>query len=324
VNPTGNGQHAFGTHNYNAGWLSSCNFTDTSLSCGTNCFKCMGHLVMNYSAQLPTEWGYTPGYYHAATSSGNSGWNSGGVGPLTGQAAVSGAVNSCLTPYCIQISITWQGIQATYTPPSTFWTAPEVSNWGCPALTITRQSPIVIDRSGRNFTEAFTSADDGVTFKWGAYKREVKTAWTNPHNPDIGFLVYDRNHNGVIDDSSELFGNYTRQPPYHIEDGPADPNGFLALSVFDKPDKGGNGDGVIDSKDAIWSELRVWVDTSHTGDSRQGKLYTMEEFGVNAISLRYVPSKRTDQYGNEMRYQGVIEAKPGSRIPYIYDVYFVQ
>ena len=28
--------------------------------------------------------------------------------------------------------------------------------------------------------------------------------------------------------------------------------------------------------------------------------------------------------GNEMRYQGVIEAKPGSRIPYIYDVYFVQ
>lgn len=80
-------------------------------------------------------------------------------------------------------------------------------------------------------------------------------------------------------------------------------NGFLALAVYDLPASGGNGDGVIDSQDAIFPKLKVWVDLNHNGVSDPGELISLSDLGITSISLKYEASSWTDIYGNKFRYR---------------------
>lgn len=127
-----------------------------------------------------------------------------------------------------------------------------------------------------------------------------RVAWTRAGARDA-LLALDRNGNGRIDDSSELFGNFTAQPATNKKGGA---NGFLALREFDKSSNGGNGDGQITEADTVYTNLRLWVDGNHDGISQPIELKTLDELGVRAISLHYVLGKRTDEFGNQMHFRG--------------------
>jgi len=145
----------------------------------------------------------------------------------------------------------------------------------------------------------------------------VRSAWTAAGS-NIGWLALDRNNNGQIEDGAELFGNSTPQPSPR----PHAPTGFRALAVYDQPANGGNGDGIIDQKDTIFSSLRVWVDKNHNGITDPGELLTMQQAGIKSISLHPNDSHWTDAYGNQFRYRSKITFTSGKNKDdrYVYDV----
>ena len=162
-----------------------------------------------------------------------------------------------------------------------------------------------------------TSVEDGVRFSFDG-QHPVQTAWT-AKGSDNAFLCLP-DSNGKCDDGTDLFGDFTPQPPSDH------PNGFAALAVYDQPANGGNGDGVIDARDAVFSSLRLWVDANHDGISQPSEIHTLASLGVNSISLKYHEDARTDQYGNVFRYRSSVnpDDPDASRVDRTaYDVFFV-
>jgi len=182
-------------------------------------------------------------------------------------------------------------------------------------------SPIIVDTEGEGFH--LTSAAEGVKFDIAGNGHPVQIAWTA-----IGFrnaFLALPGADGLIHNGKELFGNFTAQDPSKHR------NGFLALAEFDEADQGGNGDGVIDEHDAIFSKLRLWIDENHDGICQPDELHTLSELGVFAVALNYQTSFKRDQYGNQFRYKARVN--PGARRDkrdeasdvgrWTYDVFFV-
>lgn len=149
--------------------------------------------------------------------------------------------------------------------------------------TPTLGSPLVLDLDGDGVETV--GLDSDIHFDHGGDSFKELTGFAGA---DDGLLALDRNGDGVINNGHELFGNSTI-----MSNGQTANNGFQALSDFDS-----NADGRIDENDDVFTSLRVFKDSNLNGLSDPGELLTLEQAGIQYLSLSYVNSSYTDSFGN--------------------------
>ncbi|HEX2253000.1 MAG TPA: hypothetical protein VHQ65_07020 [Thermoanaerobaculia bacterium] len=164
-------------------------------------------------------------------------------------------------------------------------------------------TPIVVALDG---PFRFTDLGGGVSFDLDADGWAERVSWTVAGSRQ-GFLVLDRNDDLRIDSGHELFGDRTPQP------GSAERNGYRALRTLDHPSWGGNADGWVSADDHLAALLRLWLDENHDGISQPSELFTLEEQGVEAISLEPVVSNRRDRHGNRLRWVSHVRFSAGGK-----------
>lgn len=81
---------------------------------------------------------------------------------------------------------------------------------------------------------------------------------------------------------------------------------FSALAQFDL-----NHDGVINSGDPIWSQLRVWVNTASDGVFRATNLHSLSDLGITSINLGAATDPRYDN-GNIIMEDGSFTCANGT------------
>ena len=132
-------------------------------------------------------------------------------------------------------------------------------------------SPILLDldRDGIRTTTPLA----GTLFDVYADGQPVHTGWVGQGD---GLLALDRNHDGKINDGGELFGNSSP-----LANGSKAADGYAALREFDL-----NQDGVIDAKDAVYQDLRVWVDGNGDGVSQAQELQSLSQWQIASVSTQ--------------------------------------
>ncbi|HEY6123493.1 MAG TPA: hypothetical protein VIV63_02490 [Steroidobacteraceae bacterium] len=177
-------------------------------------------------------------------------------------------------------------------------------------------SPIVIDLDNKGID--LGKAGVGVYFDVNADGVRDHVQWVR-HGGDEAFLAIDRSGNGRIDDGSELFGVGT---PMILESRNA-PNGFVGLAQYDSRQLGGNDDGDITAADAIWPQLRLWIDLNADGISTSDEMRTLQSAGLTSLDTIPRIRKHVDDAGNVIPYWAWADkrAKPGRAL--MADVFFL-
>ncbi len=123
------------------------------------------------------------------------------------------------------------------------------------------QDPLVIQFAGSSLELTDTRSD----FDLDADGQTENIAFVGSGS---GFLAFDRNADGVINDGSELFG-------------PNQGDGFAELAAYDQ-----DRNGWIDEGDAVFDSLRIWTKAPDGSDA----LRSLREFDIGAIALARVAS----------------------------------
>ena len=171
---------------------------------------------------------------------------------------------------------------------------------------IPRRDPLTLDLNNNGLETLPVNATNPVYFDLTGEGVQSSVGWVAPND---GFLVLDRNGDGLINDGTELFGDAT--PAY--EAGTTTPttgktaDGFAALAQEDT-----NGDGIVNSGDANFANLRVWQDLNQDGVSQDGELKTLAELGIESFNVTSINHSQLLANGNQIADTGTFTRMDGT------------
>lgn len=139
--------------------------------------------------------------------------------------------------------------------------------------TAPQRDPLIIDLENDDID--LTDVENGVYFDLDNNGFAERTAWIGKED---GFLALDVNGNGVIDNGGELFGDKFIMP-----DGNVSSTGSEALSSLDE-----NSDDVINADDTVFENLCIWTDADHDGETDEGELVSLTEYGIEFVDLNFI------------------------------------
>ena len=88
-----------------------------------------------------------------------------------------------------------------------------------------------------------------------------------------GFLVWDKNGNGIIDDNTEMMSEFDEHGNKKFQ------NGFEKLAYYFDTDK----NGVVKGEEL--KKLKVWVDIDGDGQTDKGELQELSKHGITEIVI---------------------------------------
>jgi hypothetical protein len=141
-------------------------------------------------------------------------------------------------------------------------------------------TPVVLDLNGDGIQTV--SAAHGNQFDLNATGATTQHGWVARTD---GLLAMDRNHDGIINNGTELFGSATI-----LSNGQRAGNGYNAMADLDS-----NHDGKLTAADAHFKDLKVWVDANGNGISDAGELIDLSKLGIIEIDLH---AQATTQLNN--------------------------
>jgi VCBS repeat-containing protein len=146
-------------------------------------------------------------------------------------------------------------------------------------------TPLILDLNHDSVRTLGTDA--GLQYDLTGSGLRASVGWSAPED---GFLVRDINHDGSINDGTEMFGEATV-----LANGERAQDGFEALSDLDT-----NQDGMINSQDQAFNSLAIWRDVNTDGITDAGELLTLAQHDIASLNLSYTESDRVDN-GNQLR-----------------------
>jgi len=172
------------------------------------------------------------------------------VGQANVEAAATGGVSTAAAAAAAEAAKGWGSI--------------DMNGWGF---------PIVLDLGGDGI-EIVPLGQSRAKFDISGDGRRQFLAWVGP---DDALLVYDRDGDRVISNRDEIaFKDYLANAKTDLE----------GLAWFDQFAQGGNEDGVLDERDALWSKFGVWRDADQDGETDPGELRMTGEGGLSSVNLQ--------------------------------------